>query len=200
MDPEERRSTPHAGVRTPHAGVLLDSTRYRSRHARKRFPPRRGGIENLIGGLCRELKKKYSVKVVTTYSAASSLSEIDVFRAPLPGLFSFALYVLWRGTILLRRNDRITVVFGGSVLARTITLAAARSCYRTILQNILPASLRQAGDEIRESLAKAVQVGQISPADAEAALHRLEYVATVEEAARAVESKSALFVKQRFPV
>lgn len=90
------------------------------------YPPRRGGIENLVGGLCRELRKKHSVKVVTTYSAPSSLSEADVFRAPLPGLFSFALYVLWRGTILLRKNSGITVVLGGSVLATPLVLALAR--------------------------------------------------------------------------
>ena len=90
------------------------------------YSPRRGGIENLLGGLCRELRKKHSVKIITTYSAASSLSEADVFRAPLPGLFSFAIYVLWRGTILLARNDRITVVFGGSVLATPLVLVLAR--------------------------------------------------------------------------
>jgi phosphatidylinositol alpha-1,6-mannosyltransferase len=89
------------------------------------YPPRRGGIENLIGNLCRELRKNHSVKVVTTYSPAS-LSEVDVFRAPLPGLFSFALYALWRGTILLARNSGITVVFGGSVLATPLVLLLAR--------------------------------------------------------------------------
>ena len=90
------------------------------------YPPRRGGIENLIGGLCRELRKKHSVKVVTTYSAARSSSEANVFRAPLPGLLSFALYVLWRGTTLLAQNNRITVVFGGSVLATPLVLVLAR--------------------------------------------------------------------------
>lgn len=90
------------------------------------YPPRRGGIENLIGNLCRELRKKHSVKVITTYSRVSSFSEVDVFRAPLPGLFSFALYALWRGTILLARNSRITVVFGGSVLAAPLVLLLAR--------------------------------------------------------------------------
>lgn len=90
------------------------------------YPPRRGGIENLIGNLCRELRKKHSVKVVTTYSRVSSFSEVDVFRAPLPGLFSFALYALWRGTILLARNSGITVVFGGSVLAAPLVLLLAR--------------------------------------------------------------------------
>lgn len=90
------------------------------------YPPRRGGIENLIGNLCRELRKKHSVKVVTRYSPASSVSEADVFRAPLPGLFSFAVYAFWRGTILLARNSGITVVFGGSVLATPLVLLLAR--------------------------------------------------------------------------
>ena len=90
------------------------------------YPPRSGGIENLIGNLCRELRKKHSVKVVTTYSPASSFSEVDVFRAPLPGLFSFAVYALWRGTILLARNREITVVFGGSVLVTPLVLLLAR--------------------------------------------------------------------------
>jgi len=75
-------------------------------------------------------------------------------------------------------------IIGGGGLARTIALAAARGGYRTILQNILPANLRQAGDEVREGLEKAVQLGQISQAEAVSVSHRLEYVATVEEAAR----------------
>ena len=90
------------------------------------YPPRRGGIENLIGNLCRELRKKHSVKVITAYSPVSRFSEVDVFRAPLPGLLSFALYALWRGTVLLARNSGITVVFGGSVLATPLVLLLAR--------------------------------------------------------------------------
>jgi len=90
------------------------------------YPPRRGGIENLIGNLCRELRKKHSVKVITAYSPVGRFSEVDVFRAPLPGLLSFALYALWRGTVLLARNSGITVVFGGSVLATPLVLLLAR--------------------------------------------------------------------------
>lgn len=79
---------------------------------------------------------------------------------------------------------KTVAVIGGGALSRSIALTAARGGYRTILQNILPASLRQAGDEIRETLAHAVQLGQISQADADSVFHRLEYFATVEEAAR----------------
>jgi 3-hydroxybutyryl-CoA dehydrogenase len=79
---------------------------------------------------------------------------------------------------------KTVAVIGGGALARTIALAAARGGYRTILQNILPASLRKAENEMRESLDQAIHLGQISQADADSALRRLEYAGTVEEAAR----------------
>jgi 3-hydroxybutyryl-CoA dehydrogenase len=79
---------------------------------------------------------------------------------------------------------KTVAIIGGGALARTIALGAARGGYHTILQNILPASLRQAGDEVRENLEKAVQSGEISQVNAGTVSHRLEYVATVEDAAR----------------
>jgi phosphatidyl-myo-inositol dimannoside synthase len=90
------------------------------------YPPRRGGIENLIGSLCRELKARHSVQVITAYTPAADRAENDVFRAPMPGLVAFAIYALWRGTILLARNEGIAVVFGGSVLAVPLVLLLAR--------------------------------------------------------------------------
>jgi len=79
---------------------------------------------------------------------------------------------------------KTVAVIGGGALAPTIALAAARGGYRTILQNILPTSLRKAENEMRASLDQAIQLGQISHADADSALQRLEYAGTVEEAAR----------------
>jgi len=90
------------------------------------YPPRRGGIENLIGGLCAELQKKHSVQVITTHTRLSMDGEKDVFRAPLPGLVPFALYALWRGAALLARNRHIAVIFGGSVLVTPLALILAR--------------------------------------------------------------------------
>jgi len=90
------------------------------------YPPRRGGIENLIGSLCVELQKKHSVQVITAHTRLSMSEEKDVFRAPLPGLVPFALYALWRGTVLLMRNRRIAVIFGGSVLVTPLALILAR--------------------------------------------------------------------------
>jgi len=90
------------------------------------YPPRRGGIENLIGSLCGELSKTHCVQVITAYARHCASREKNVFRAPLPGLIPFAFYALWRGTILLVRNRAITLVFGGSVLAASLVLFLSR--------------------------------------------------------------------------
>jgi len=65
-----------------------------------------------------------------------------------------------------------------------IALAAALGGYQTILEHILPASLRKAENEIRSNLDKAIEQGNISRADGDAAFARLVYASSVEEAAR----------------
>jgi 3-hydroxybutyryl-CoA dehydrogenase len=75
-------------------------------------------------------------------------------------------------------------VIGAGIMGRGIAHVAALGGYRTILEDILPASLRRAEDEIRGNLDKAIELGKVSTADADAALGRLEYASTVEDAAR----------------
>ena len=73
---------------------------------------------------------------------------------------------------------------GAKGLGSAIAYAAAAAGYRTILEDILPASLRKAEEGFRNTLAQAIELGIVSRADAESALMRLEYAGTVEEAAR----------------
>ena len=90
------------------------------------YPPRRGGIEYLIGQLVAGLRKRHSVRVVTAYDYSSEVKEIDVLRAPAPGLAVFALYALWQGARALRRDPEIAVVFGGSALTAPLVWVLAR--------------------------------------------------------------------------
>ncbi|HSK29639.1 MAG TPA: glycosyltransferase family 4 protein [Candidatus Limnocylindria bacterium] len=90
------------------------------------YPPRRGGIETLISNLCGRLRQKHRVFVVTSFAKAGRSDEEDTFRAPLPGLISFGLCALWRASIILARNERIRVVFGGSALVTPLVLILAR--------------------------------------------------------------------------
>src|SRR5215472_5197908 len=75
-------------------------------------------------------------------------------------------------------------VIGAGIMGRGIAHAAALGGYRTILEDILPAALRKAESEIRANLDKAVELGKVAAKDADAALARLEYAGSVDEAAR----------------
>src|SRR4051812_7263306 len=82
---------------------------------------------------------------------------------------------------------RTVSVIGAGIMGRGIAHAAALGGYRTILEDILPGSLRKAQSEIRANLDKAVELGKVSKADADAAFGRIEYAGSVEEAARAAD-------------
>ena len=79
---------------------------------------------------------------------------------------------------------RTIAVIGAGTMGRGIAHAAALGRYRTILEDILPAALRRAETEIRANLDKAVELGRVTAADASAAISRLEYAGSVDEAAR----------------
>jgi 3-hydroxybutyryl-CoA dehydrogenase len=75
-------------------------------------------------------------------------------------------------------------VIGAGIMGRGIAHAAALGGYRTILEDILPAALRKAESEIRGNLDKGVELGKVGRADADAALARIEFAGSIEEAAR----------------
>jgi 3-hydroxybutyryl-CoA dehydrogenase len=75
-------------------------------------------------------------------------------------------------------------VIGAGIMGRGIAHVAALGGYRTILEDLVPAALRKAETEIRTNLDKAVELKKVSPTDANAAVARLEYAGSVDEAAR----------------
>jgi 3-hydroxybutyryl-CoA dehydrogenase len=79
---------------------------------------------------------------------------------------------------------KTVAVIGAGPLGRGIAHRAALAGYRTILEDILPASLRKSEDDFRDLLDQSLGSGTVSPQEAEGALARLEYAGSVEEAAR----------------
>ncbi|HXZ31109.1 MAG TPA: 3-hydroxyacyl-CoA dehydrogenase NAD-binding domain-containing protein [Terriglobales bacterium] len=75
-------------------------------------------------------------------------------------------------------------VIGAGTMGRGIAHVSALGGYHTVLEDLLPAALRKAENEIRSNLDKAVELGKVSADDARAAVARLEYAGGVEEAAR----------------
>jgi 3-hydroxybutyryl-CoA dehydrogenase len=79
---------------------------------------------------------------------------------------------------------RTIAVVGAGTMGRGIAHVAALGGYRTILEDLLPNALRRAEGEIRAGLDQAVTLGKVSADNAHAALARLEYAGSIEQAAR----------------
>jgi len=79
---------------------------------------------------------------------------------------------------------RTIAVIGAGIMGRGIAHAATLGGYRTILEDLFPNALRKAETEIRASLDQAVKLGQVNASDSAAALSRIEYAGSVDEAAR----------------
>jgi len=78
-------------------------------------------------------------------------------------------------------------VIGAGIMGRGIAHAAALGGFRTILEDILPASLRRAESEIRENLDKGVELGKVSRQQADETFARIEFAGSIDEAARAAQ-------------
>ena len=89
------------------------------------FPPRRGGMEQLLGSLCDELSKNHKLFIITAYADHTVAAKAEIFRPGRPGLAAFFAYALWKGALLLRCRRAIRVVFGGSVLVTPLVCILA---------------------------------------------------------------------------
>jgi len=78
-------------------------------------------------------------------------------------------------------------VIGAGALGRSIAQLSALGGFPTILEDILPASLNRAGNEIRTALGSAVIDGALAQPIVDAALSRIEYASSVEQAARSAD-------------
>jgi 3-hydroxybutyryl-CoA dehydrogenase len=75
-------------------------------------------------------------------------------------------------------------VIGAGAAGRRIALATALAGYPTILEDLLPNALRRAEAEIRANLDRSVSADQVARENAEAAVRRIEYAGSIEDAAR----------------
>jgi phosphatidylinositol alpha-1,6-mannosyltransferase len=100
------------------------------------FPPRRGGIENLLSNLCQELSKNHPLFVISSFASSAENREKWVFRPRWPGLVSFFIYALCQGSLLLWRNRGINVVLGGSAGVLPVVILLAKVFHRKSVVHI----------------------------------------------------------------
>src|SRR5271166_1074538 len=84
----------------------------------------------------------------------------------------------WTRELRRMPEVRTIAVIGAGIMGRGIAHAAALGGYRTILEDILPTTLRKAETEIRANLDKAVELGKVTQSAAEEAIGRLEYASS----------------------
>jgi 3-hydroxybutyryl-CoA dehydrogenase len=82
---------------------------------------------------------------------------------------------------------RTIAVIGAGVPGRGIAQLCIMGGFRTILEDILPASLRKAESEIRAWLRRAVEAGRLAHSAAHLAAARMEYATSIEQAARSAD-------------
>jgi 3-hydroxybutyryl-CoA dehydrogenase len=75
-------------------------------------------------------------------------------------------------------------IIGAGKAGRSIALAAATGGYQVVLEDLLPNALRRAESELHTSIDESVKAGKVSADVGAAALSRLEFAGSVEEAAR----------------
>jgi len=85
------------------------------------------------------------------------------------------------------RPVQTIAVIGAGIMGRGIAHAAAVGGFRTVLEDILPASLQRAQAEIRAHLDQGVELGKLTRDQAVTALGNITFAATPEEAARAAD-------------
>jgi 3-hydroxybutyryl-CoA dehydrogenase len=78
-------------------------------------------------------------------------------------------------------------VIGAATPGVSIAQLAAAGGFHTILEDILPASLRKAEGELRAAFERCIARGACTRQAADAALARIEYASSMEQAARAAD-------------
>ena len=78
-------------------------------------------------------------------------------------------------------------MIGAATPGASIAQFAAAAGFHTILEDILPASLRRAEADIRLAFERSIARGASTRPAADAALARIEYASSVEQAARAAD-------------
>ena len=85
------------------------------------FPPKVGGLENVVYNIWKGLNKSYKVYTITAYSKDKKEPGNGVYRSPLASMPFYMLYALFKGVSILRRNN-IDVIFAGSALTSCVAV------------------------------------------------------------------------------
>ncbi len=88
------------------------------------YPPRRGGVEEMVSQLFRHLSAAGKVTLLTGHSDDLAGDAPGVERAPLPGLLGFLLWIGWRVPRCLLGGGHDVVLSSGALVGSIVELLA----------------------------------------------------------------------------
>lgn len=98
------------------------------------YPPKVGGMEQLLNQLVDEISSEVKVDIVAPYSreAVESSKNVRIFRPTVNSLLWYFLFALRQGWNLISRYD-YCVLFGGSVLVSPVVFLLSKVAHQTSL-------------------------------------------------------------------
>lgn len=99
------------------------------------FPPKVGGLENVIYNIWKGLSRNYKVYTVTAYSKDKKESLEGVHRSPLAPMPFYMFYAFFKGVSILRRNN-IDVIFAGSALTSCVAVILGKIFRKKVVTHV----------------------------------------------------------------
>ena len=99
------------------------------------FPPKTGGIENVMYNIWDQLRKRNDVFVIAPHANSENIEEPGVFRPRFPQLLWFMLFSIFKGARIILR-EKPDVLFASSALMCPATVVLARLFHRRVVTQI----------------------------------------------------------------
>lgn len=99
------------------------------------FPPKVGGLENVIYNVWRGLCSFHTVFTITAHSKQKDETLDKVYRPFLPQLPFYMLYAFIKGAVILARK-KIDVIFAGSALTSCIAVTLGRIFGKKVITHV----------------------------------------------------------------
>lgn len=99
------------------------------------FPPKVGGLENVIYNVWKGLSKQNTVFTITAHSKQRQEVSDKLYRPPFPGLGLYMAYCFIRGAFILM-SKKIEVIFAGSALTSCIAVTLGKIFRKKVVTHV----------------------------------------------------------------
>lgn len=99
------------------------------------FPPKVGGLENVIYNIWIRLRRAHTVFTITAYSEQKDETLDRVYRPFLPQVSFYILYAFVRGAVILA-SKKIDIIFAGSSLTSSVAVILGKLFRKKVVTHV----------------------------------------------------------------